>query len=303
MGMFGRAIHSPRALGASCAIAATSLGLAYLIAAGAPMSYLAINAGALVIGLAVLLPAGRNWPDLLTLAMALTLLVTAMFGDQAEGAARWLRAGPITVQPSLIFVPAMAVAFARSRTPTATVALIVAAIALAIQPDRAMAGLLAAGLTALFVLGRDRRVLLAALAASLGFVAALLQPDNLPAMPYVDGVLHSAHQVHLLAGLAVLGGSILLLVPALLRGLRDPAHRKAHTVFGTVWLCAITAAAFGNYPTPVVGYGGSAILGYLLSVAVLPGAAVTVRGVARPIDATAPESSDEVPAHLGIAAV
>jgi hypothetical protein len=35
----------------------------------------------------------------------------------------------------------------------------------------------------------------------------------------------------------------------------------------------VLAAALGNYPTPLVGYGGSAVLGYLLSVALLPGGA------------------------------
>jgi hypothetical protein len=32
----------------------------------------------------------------------------------------------------------------------------------------------------------------------------------------------------------------------------------------------VAAAALGNYPTPLVGYGGSAVLGYLLSAALLP---------------------------------
>lgn len=30
------------------------------------------------------------------------------------------------------------------------------------------------------------------------------------------------------------------------------------------------AAALGNYPTPIVGYGGSAIMGYALSLLALP---------------------------------
>lgn len=302
MGVLDEARHSPRALGAACAVGATALGMAYLVAAGAPIRYLAVNAGALVIGLALLLPVRRGWPDLLTPAMALTLLVTAMFGDQAEGAARWLRAGPIFVQPSLIFVPAMVVAFARSRTPIATAGLIVTAFALAIQPDRAMAGLLAAGLTVLLARERDRQVLLAAPAAVLGFAATLVRPDTLPAMPYVDGILYSAYQVHLFAGLAVLVGSILLLAPAVLGTLRDPAHREAHVVFGVVWLCAVTAAALGNYPTPVVGYGGSAILGYLLSMAVLPGRQGAAVGVSPALRAASPDRSAAGDTRLGIAA-
>ena len=46
--------------------------------------------------------------------------------------------------------------------------------------------------------------------------------------------------------------------------------RPAYFVSGAVWFGCIAAAALGNYPTPVVGYGGSAILGYLLTFAFLP---------------------------------
>ena len=51
-------------------------------------------------------------------------------------------------------------------------------------------------------------------------------------------------------------------------------------VFGTVWLGVIVAAALGNYPTPLVGYGGSAILGYALSLSFMPGRVRSPAGVA-----------------------
>ena len=35
------------------------------------------------------------------------------------------------------------------------------------------------------------------------------------------------------------------------------------------WLAVVAFAFAGNYPTPLVGYGSSAILGYCLSAAVL----------------------------------
>ena len=41
-------------------------------------------------------------------------------------------------------------------------------------------------------------------------------------------------------------------------------------MFGVTWLGMVVAAALGNYPTPVVGYGGSAILGYALSLSLMP---------------------------------
>ncbi|MGJ3629499.1 hypothetical protein AB5I41_26430 [Sphingomonas sp. MMS24-JH45] len=82
------------------------------------------------------------------------------------------------------------------------------------------------------------------------------------AVPHVDGILTSAFDVHPLAGAAVLGGSALLLLPAVL-GWRFEDERAVHVAFGAAWIAAIAAAALGNYPTPIVGYGGSAIIGYL----------------------------------------
>ncbi|MGZ8361136.1 MAG: hypothetical protein ACXWUX_11510, partial [Allosphingosinicella sp.] len=83
-------------------------------------------------------------------------------------------------------------------------------------------------------------------------------------------VLFTAFDLHLLAGAAVLAGALLLLVPSIAGWRGDPAFGPASLVFGAVWLGCLAAAALGNYPTPVVGYGGSFILGYLLSLSCLP---------------------------------
>jgi hypothetical protein len=174
------------------------------------------------------------------------------------------------VQLSLVLLPAMLVAFARRRDTLSTLGVIVGAVALALQPDRAMAGVLAAALAVLAVRRPDRWVVSALGFAAAGFAVTLLRPDTLPAVPYVDRILRTAFEVHPLAGLAVVGGALLLAVPAI-------AGRKLHSrngdscsVFGMVWLAVVLAAALGNYPTPLVGYGGSAVLGYLLSLAFLP---------------------------------
>jgi hypothetical protein len=270
------AFRHPRALGVACAIGATALGLAYLGAAGAPMRYLAINAAALVIGLLMLPILGRAVPDVrrapgaATLLMALVLLATALLGDRAEGATRWIALGGFFLQPSLVLLPVMIVGFARSRDILSTIALLVASAALAIQPDRAMAGMLAVALSVLALMRPDRFVVPALAGAVLGFGVTLIRPDTLPAVPFVDRILYSSFDVHLLAGMAVLVGSILLLVPAIVGSLYDREDRAAYSAFGIVWLTAIIAAAAGNYPTPIVGYGGSAVLGYVLSLTMLP---------------------------------
>jgi cell division protein FtsW (lipid II flippase) len=269
-------LRTPPAVGLACAGAATGLGLAYMAAAGAPAIYLAVNALSLVMGIAgfALVRLSGRAPRLsggVAVALGGLLLATALFGTPVDGASRWVRVGSLSLQVSLIVVPAMLVAFARRRDLPAATGVVLAAVALALQPDRAMAGVLISGLAALALFRRDRWVVPALAAAVAGFAVTLLRPDSLPAVPYVDRILYTAFEVHAMAGIAVVGGALLLVVPAI-AGLRlDPENREVYAVFGAAWLGVVAAAALGNYPTPLVGYGGSAILGYALSLSLIPG--------------------------------
>lgn len=112
--------------------------------------------------------------------------------------------------------------------------------------------------------------MIAAGAAISGFVASMLQADVQPAMPYVDQILYSSFDVHPLAGMAVFAGAALMIMPSIIGGLYDIERLETYAVFGIVWLAVIVAAALGNYPTPLVGYGGSAIIGYVVSLLGLP---------------------------------
>ena len=265
-----------RALGIACAIGAAALGLAYMAIAGAPRRYLGINFGTLLIGLMALnllghtIAGSRRWAGGGIVAMAVALLATALLGDSAEGATRWVTLGGLAIQPSLILVPLMLVGYARLRNAVTTVAVVIAAAAMALQPDRAMAWMLAACLVVLATIRPDRQVVTALIASTIGFAATLARADTLPPAPYVDKVLFSAFDAHPAAGVAALGGSVMLLVPAIVGLLRDPDHRPAYAVFGVAWCAALVAASLGNYPTPIVGYGGSAVIGYFLSLLALP---------------------------------
>ncbi len=280
----------PKWMVIGCAVGATGLGLAYMTSAGAPLRYLGVNAGALVVGvgLAGLLTAlwrrGRPRDGVGTLALGVLLLASSLFGVTVDGATRWITLAGFSLQPSLLVIPLMMVRFARSRDALSTLGLVLACIAVALQPDRAMAGALCAGLLAFAVLRRDRAVLIALAISLAGFAATLMQIDVQPAVPFVDQIFFTSFQVHPLAGFAVLGGAALLLAPALIGDPGDAEIRQARVVFGATWSAVIVAAALGNYPTPVVGYGGSAIIGYVLSAFALPAAeedAVAPRGAVR----------------------
>jgi hypothetical protein len=271
-------LNHPRTLGVACAATTTVLGLLYMNAAGAPFVYLAVNALSLLMGLALfaVIPSiglTSRFSGGVLVALGGLLLATALFGVSVDGASRWIRVAGLSLQISLVVLPAMLVAFARGRGLFPTIGMILAAVALALQPDRGMAGVVVAGLAVLAMYRVDRWVVSALTVAVIGFAATLMRADSLPAVPYVDQILYTSFQVHPLAGLAVVGGALLLIVPAIAGQWMDPGNREVHAVFGAAWLGAVAAAALGNYPTPLVGYGGSAILGYALSLSFMPGRA------------------------------
>jgi hypothetical protein len=179
----------PRAIGLACAAGAVGVGAVYLAAAQAPEVYIVVNCTAFVLGLIAYSAlvrwgwGGARRSGAVVLALAAVLVATAFFGESADGASRWIRLGSLGVQVSLLFLPLMIVSFARHRDAAGTAGLIVAALALALQPDRAMAGVLASGLLTLAILRFDIRAGMALLAAAIAFAATLVRPDTSPASP------------------------------------------------------------------------------------------------------------------------
>ncbi len=276
MNIVDATLGRPRTIGIICAISAVILGIVYMAIAGAPMRYLGINLGALAIGLTMLAlldrteVTGQRWINGAIITMAGALLATALLGSKVDGAARWVNLGGLAIQPSLILLPVMLVAFSSIRSALSTGGIIAASAAMALQPDRGMAGMLALCLAAIAIVRRDKHASLALAFGLTGFAVTLVRADTLPAVPYVDQILYSSFEVHISAGLTVLGGMALLLVPALAGWSRDADNRATYAAFGATWFTVIMAAAIGNYPTPIVGYGGSAIIGYALSLLALP---------------------------------
>jgi hypothetical protein len=258
-----------------CAAASVALGAMYMLAAGAPQRYILINTAALAVGVIAASFIGRvplrdrKFAGVATIVIGFLLLATALFGVHIDGASRWIVLGGIALQPSLILLPLAMVQFARDRGWWSSIGLVIAGIGLAIQPDRAMAGTLAAGLAALWLQRREAPVTVAFATAIAGFAATLLRADVVAPVPFVEHVVQSAFAFHVLAGLAIVAGLATMLVPAAAGWRARTTGHEVRAVFGATWLAVIAFAVVGNYPTPLVGYGSSAILGYCLSAAAL----------------------------------
>ena len=268
------------------AAASVALGAAYMRLAGAPPRYILINAGALAVGLLVArvirnARPSRRLSATLTAAVAVALLATAVFGPSVDGASRWIPIAGISFQPSLMLLPLAIVLFARNPRWPSAIALMVAGVALALQPDRAMAGALAAALAVLRLYRRDGMLTLTLAVASCAFAATLVRTDTVPPVPFVERVVQSAFAFDAFAGIAIVVAFVLLLIPAIAGVLTRTEDESLSAAFGATWFAVIAFAIIGNYPTPLAGYGASGIVGYCLSAGAL--ATLRNRGVVRDV--------------------
>ncbi|WP_373489851.1 hypothetical protein [Parasphingorhabdus sp.] len=246
------------------------IGLAYLLVSGAPLSMLIVNSGAILVGFLLALSlrwAGRAADSAVAataLIGAFLLLGTAIFGYAIADAKRWLLIGPFFIQTSLMLLPLIAICFARIQNLRTILAVLVAGFAMAVQPDRAMAAMLFGAVAVVGMMRPNRLTFGAALFCALAFAATLLLPDRLPAVPFVDLILWSAFDSSLWLGLTLWTGCLLLVCPIFF--VPKAQRTVPQYVFAACWLTLIAAAAIGAYPTPIVGYGASAIIGYFLSL-------------------------------------
>ena len=296
---FGTASRDP-IIGIGCAIAAVGLGTIYMTLGGAPDRLIIVNLAALLIGIGLCLWLSQSRSlkaerfALIAPALGASLLATALLGLQADGASRWISVAGLIVQPSLLFVPVLVMLHARGGSGCTAAGLALAIAGTTAQPDRAMAGVLVGSLVVLALMRRERRDLWLALGALVGFVVTVVRPDRGGVSPFVDQILFSSFDVHPIVGVGLAMGVLLLIVPAAV-GVMRGLDRTTGLVFGSIWSLVVIAAMMGNYPTPLVGYGGSAIIGYLLSVAFMRPAAPVETGRAAPIGTASSDSEADAP--------
>lgn len=241
-------------------------GLAWMIWAGAPTSYVLVNSGALVIALACAnwLPLPRVPQIRLVLASALVALMalTAFVGVELDGVRRWIALGPVHLHTGYLVLPLLAVLAGQLPSRPAALLLGAALLATLAQPDRAACYALAAAVCVNALQRRDWPAIAALVAALACCIAALSRLDPLQPVQFVEGVQADA------VATAPLLGSLLILATlaplALLRG----GDRRAQLLAAFMLVAGLGAFA-GAYPSILIGYGAAPILGMGLALAAL----------------------------------
>lgn len=254
-------------------------GLGFLHAFGAPRSFLMVNAGALV-GAVIWIALGRHPGSASTRRVLvggslLLLFLPLLTGPSLGGVARWVPLGPVTLHAGMLAVPLLAV-LAGEEPDHAPAILSVALLAALLQPDMATAAALMLAAIGLYDATRDWRYGAFTVVA---FVVALVAATRgeLPAQPFADRVIFILARTEPLAALGLLSALVVAFYFIVGAASGHPASRKAlgGALFGFSF-----AGLVANYPSALIGYGASPILGFGLALGVLAAAA---RAPANPV--------------------
>jgi cell division protein FtsW (lipid II flippase) len=209
------------------------------------------------------------------LSAGVLILYTAIEGQAANGVSRWLSIGgtDIRIQPSVMLMPAMLIVAAILRNALATIGVALAFLGLAFQGDALLAFASAMAIAISLLAARRTYWLTFVLLvyALLCCVVALRNAVTLSPVAHVDQALQSAFAWTPFAGFAALVMAILTILPPQKNLARHICKNTSVQIHATVWGTLIVASALGLQatPLPLLSFGGSAIIGFFLSLALI----------------------------------
>jgi len=260
-------------------VPALALGILVMQASDVPIAVWGQNMAAWTAGtlLCLGMRRPRNSPPLrtwTTLVIVLTLgaLATTLLDPGLEGVHRWVKLGPVRLHAAAVVLPLLLVALeALSRAGrwwTSALLAVGVALVLFLQPDAAqVTAFMAAAIILLLPRTRGsvpRLIGLLPLPVLAGL--AWRREDPLAAVPHVERIVELAAGLGTGWGVAAVASLLLLPAPFFLAGRSIGGHRGL--ALGTYVTITLLAPLTGNFPVPVMGYGVSPIIGYLLGLGI-----------------------------------
>jgi hypothetical protein len=210
--------------------------------------------------------------------VAFTLMTATLFDAGLDGVHRWLKLGPIRLHWGAIVTPilllAIIVAGYRRKTLPVILMVVLGLALYALQPDAGQSTSLAAGVIT-FVAIQDKQFttrFVLFVCAVMGASIAWLRPDPLHGLPMVEDIVAAAFAMHLGLGIGAVLTLGLLPVSALwlvFQSAQSRLRRLYGFTLAAYFLTSILVVFFGEFPTPVLGFGMSPILGAMLGLGLL----------------------------------
>lgn len=263
---------------ALAALLAVVTGCAVMRMQQVPSSIWLQNAAALLVGglgttLYLSAPGRMGDGDVrVVAALCVAVLCCTFAGPGMEGVHRWIRLGPVSLNAAFLCVPVVLAiverAILKGRLRLACALSAVTGVILFLQPDASMVSAFALAALPVLCRGREGCALRVGVCAALLLLAAVCwcRPDGLEPVAYVEGILLLAWESGPVWGIVSVLSLLVLFWPFAM-GLRRPASRALCSGFALYYAALLASSFIGVFPVPVIGYGVSPVIGYLISVA------------------------------------
>jgi hypothetical protein len=247
-------------------------GIVFMASAGAPASFVLANAVA-ACGVAIafwrLPPIGLR--SLLAVTVILPVLLACTFaGPAVDNVHRWIALGPLKLHAAMLLMPLLAVQTFRHDKRIIAVSVTLAALVIALQPDRASAAALFFTAFCWLCLSRSGWSLVAVVSSGASLISTMLKADTLPPVRFVENVISDAAAVHAGIAVSLIATMLLAIAVPIYTGLRNgPAKAAPLVALSACMTGYFIASLVGPYPVPLLGYGVSPILGFGLALAMI----------------------------------
>lgn len=211
----------------------------------------------------------KNIKDIFKL-IPLILLLFTFIGEGMMGVHRWISIGPIRLNIAMIVMPIIILSLWKllknnSWWKVAIITIFIS-IVLFIQPDASQLSGFAIPMIFMLYKNGDKRIFSTIISLGLFILVILswIHLDSLSPVSYVEEILNlvgNVGQAWFLLGIVSL---VILPTPFILF---PPEKLKLPSLcIGIYFIIIIISTFFGNFPVPLMGYGISPIIGYIISI-------------------------------------
>lgn len=203
--------------------------------------------------------------------LSVLFLYSSFLSVGIDGVHRWVRIGTIHFNAAFISLPVLLIAVNKillnGYAKVCYSLIFITAVALFLQPDASMLSAFFVSLIPLFCNRNDNKFFRYILLAILFGLTSIswLNPDHLESVSYVENILVLAQK----SGWLYLFCCILSLFISIWPFIQHGKCRQCSSIsisLGLFFAVLILSTLLGNFPVPLIGYGISPIIGYLISV-------------------------------------
>lgn len=207
---------------------------------------------------------------IIIIILILVLYVLTFIDPGMNDVHRWLSLGPIKIYISSIFAPILIILFWKllknNNDLLVVVITVIIAILIVLQPDASQLTAFAIPMMIILFSKINNRILSCFIIGILIFLVIIswIHLDSLPAVIYVEEIVGLVMDMGLIW--SILGISSLIILPMPFFFLSKENERLLSRCIGLYFVIIIITTFFGNFPVPLMGYGISPIISYLMAI-------------------------------------